>query len=151
MVRRALRWTTTPTTDDPAEQLFLLCDTLADLVRCEGPDLTARQMTALLTVYLMAGPHTVRGLAADLNVSKPAITRALNRLGEFDLVRRKPDPSDRRSVLVSQTRTGLAFQRDLGQIMQRAERERKAAQSAERTADTAPAVKGRTGMKGRTR
>ena len=136
-----------PTNADPAELVFLLRDTLAELVRREGPDLTARQMTVLLTVYLMEGPHTVRGLAADLNVSKPAITRALNRLGEFDLVRRKPDPSDRRSVLVGQTRTGLAFQRDLGQIMQRAERERKAVQSSERTADTAPAVKVHTGSK----
>ncbi len=119
-----------PTTADPTELVFLLRDTLAELVRREGPDLTARQMTVFLTVSLMEGPHTVRGLAAVLNVSKPAITRALNRLGEFDLVRRKPDPSDQRSVLVGQTRTGLAFQRDLGQIMQKAEQERKAVQSS---------------------
>ena len=39
----------------------------------------------------------MRGLAAKLAVSKPAITRALDRLSEFDLVRRKTDPLDRRS------------------------------------------------------
>lgn len=137
-----------PANSDPTDLVFLLRDTLAELVRGEGADLTARQMTVLLTIYLMAGPHTVRGLAADLNVSRPAITRALDRLGEFELIRRKTDPSDRRSIFAEQTRTGWAFLRDLGQIMQRVEREREAARSSERTADTAPPVKGRTGSKG---
>ena len=54
-----------------------------------------------------------RGLAADLNVSKPAITRALDRLSEFELVRRKIDPLDRRSVLVQRTSKGNSFMRDL--------------------------------------
>lgn len=130
-----------PTNSDPTDLVFLLRDTLAELVRGEGADLTARQMTVLLTVYLMAGPHTVRGMAADLNVSRPAITRSLDRLGEFGLVRRKPDPDDRRSVLVEQTRTGWTFLRQLGQIMQRAERARTAARSSARTEDTAPAAK----------
>jgi DNA-binding MarR family transcriptional regulator len=67
----------------------------------------------MLTSYLTDGPHTVRGLALKLNVSKPAITRALDRLGELDLARRKPDPSDRRSVLVQRTPKGNAFMRDL--------------------------------------
>ena len=42
-----------------------------------------------LTCYLDDEAQTVRGLAAKLNVAKPAITRALDRLSEFDLVRRK--------------------------------------------------------------
>ena len=70
-----------------------------------------------LTVYLTDGPHTVRGLAAELNVSKPAITRALDRLGELDLARRKVDPMDRRSILVQRTLKGTAFLRDLRGIM----------------------------------
>jgi DNA-binding MarR family transcriptional regulator len=36
----------------------------------------------------------------------------LDRLAEFDLVRRKTDPLDRRSVLVQRTATGMA-QREL--------------------------------------
>jgi DNA-binding MarR family transcriptional regulator len=52
-----------------------------------------------------------------LQVSKPAITRALDRLGEFDLARRKADPQDRRSVLVQRTPKGTAFLRDLRAIM----------------------------------
>ena len=59
----------------------------------------------------------MRGLASDLNVSKPAITRALDRLGELDLARRKVDPMDRRSVLVQRTLKGQAFLRDLRGIM----------------------------------
>jgi DNA-binding MarR family transcriptional regulator len=74
----------------------------------------------LLTVYLSEGPHTVRGLAADLNVSKPAITRALDRLGELDLARRKVDPADRRSVLVQRTPKGSTFLRDLRNVMSEA-------------------------------
>ena len=70
-----------------------------------------------LTCYLNEGGHTVRGLAAELNVSKPAITRALDRLGELDLARRKVDPLDRRSVLVQRTPKGSAFLRDLRSIM----------------------------------
>jgi flagellar hook assembly protein FlgD len=71
--------------------------------------------------YLTDGPHTVRGLAAELNVSKPAITRALDRLGELDLARRKVDPMDRRSILVQRTLKGTAFLRDMRQIMVEAE------------------------------
>ncbi len=59
----------------------------------------------------------MRGLAADLHVSKPAITRALDRLGELDLARRKVDPLDRRSVLVQRTLKGAGFLRDLRSIM----------------------------------
>jgi DNA-binding MarR family transcriptional regulator len=101
-----------------ADQLVgILRDTIVALVRRDGPDLSARQLGVFLTCYLQDGAHTVRGLAAELNVSKPAITRALDRLGELDLARRKVDPMDRRSVLVQRTLKGTAFLRDLRGIM----------------------------------
>ena len=75
---------------------------------------SARQLGVFLTCYLETEAQTVRGLAAKLGVSKPAITRALDRLSEFDLVRRKTDPLDRRSVLVQRTATGMAFLRECG-------------------------------------
>lgn len=99
--------------NNPDALLDVLRDTVVALVRRDGPDLSARQLGVLLTVYLADGPHTVRGLAAELKVSKPAITRALDRLGELDLARRKVDPMDRRSVLVQRTLKGSAFLRDL--------------------------------------
>jgi DNA-binding MarR family transcriptional regulator len=109
-----------------ADQLIsILRDTIVALVRRDGPDLSARQLAVFLTVYLQDDPHTVRGLAAELNVSKPAITRALDRLGELDLARRKVDPADRRSVLVQRTLKGSAFLRDLRAIMADAIAEKK--------------------------
>jgi DNA-binding MarR family transcriptional regulator len=105
---------TAPTAD---HLVGILRDTVVALVRRDGPDLSARQLGVFLTCYLQEGAHTVRGLAADLNVSKPAITRALDRLGELDLARRKVDPMDRRSVLVQRTLKGTAFLRDLRSIM----------------------------------
>src|SRR5260370_28545276 len=92
-------------------------DTVVALVRRDGADLSARQLGVFLTCYLQDGGHTVRGLAADLNVSKPAITRALDRLGELDLARRKVDPMDRRSVLVQRTLKRPAFLRALSNII----------------------------------
>ncbi|MFW7267027.1 MarR family transcriptional regulator [Gluconacetobacter sp. Hr-1-5] len=94
-----------------------LRDTIVAMVRRDGPDLSARQLGVFLTCYLEEGAHTVRGLAAALNVSKPAITRALDRLGELDLARRKVDPMDRRSVLVQRTLKGSAYLRELRSIM----------------------------------
>src|ERR1700733_15345102 len=95
----------------------ILRETIVALVRRDGADLSARQLGVFLTCYLRDGGHTVRGLAAELHVSKPAITRALDRLGEIDLARRKVDPLDRRSVLVQRTMKGAAFLRDLRAIM----------------------------------
>ena len=118
---------------NPDQQVSILRETIVALVRRDGPDLSARQLGVFLTVYLTDGPHTVRGLAAELNVSKPAITRALDRLGELDLARRKVDPMDRRSVIVQRTLKGTAFLRDMRQIMSEAEthlREMPAAESA---------------------
>jgi DNA-binding MarR family transcriptional regulator len=95
----------------------ILRTAIVELVRRDGPDLSARQLGVFLTCYLETEAQTVRGLAAKLGVSKPAITRALDRLSEFDLVRRKTDPLDRRSVLVQRTATGMAFLRELRTIL----------------------------------
>lgn len=95
----------------------ILRDTIVALVRRDGVDLSARQLGVFLTCYLTDGAHTVRGLAQELNVSKPAITRALDRLSELDYVRRKVDPADRRSVLVQRTVKGAAFLRETRHIM----------------------------------
>ena len=84
-------------------------DTLIDYVRSGDPDLTNRQMALLLLVYLTPGPHTVRGLAKGLSVSKPVVTRALNRLGTLGYLRRERDENDRRNVFVAQTNEGASF------------------------------------------
>ena len=91
------------------DNLDMVNAALSNMVRSAGRDLSARQLCVFLTAYRHEGPHTVRGLAALLNVSKPAITRALDRLSELDLARRKVDPADRRSVLVQRTVKGGKF------------------------------------------
>jgi len=106
-----------PHTVSTDQYVGILKDTIVALVRRDGPDLSSRQLGVFLTCYLKDGAQTVRSLAAELNVSKPAITRALDRLGELDLARRKVDPADRRSVLVQRTLKGQSFLRDLRGIM----------------------------------
>ncbi|NHN83449.1 MarR family transcriptional regulator [Acetobacter musti] len=108
------------------ELVTVLRDTVVSLVRRDGPDLSSRQLAVFLTCYLQEEGHTVRGLAAELNVSKPAITRALDRLGELDLARRKVDPLDRRSVLVQRTLKGAAYLREIRSIMGEASAPKKA-------------------------
>ena len=84
-------------------------DTLIGYVRSGQPDLTNRQMALMMLVYLTPGPHTVRGLAHTLGVSKPVITRALNTLGSLGYLRRVRDEADRRNVFVAKTSTGQDF------------------------------------------
>ena len=91
--------------------------TVVETVRRDAPDLSARQIALLLTVYLTPPPHTVRGLASLFKVSKPAITRAVDRLSFLDLVRRKVDESDRRSVLIQRTVRGSVFLREFGELI----------------------------------
>jgi DNA-binding MarR family transcriptional regulator len=82
---------------------------LISYVRSGQPDLTNRQMALMLLVYLTPGPHTVRGLASMLDVSKPVITRALNTLGTLGYLRRVRDEADRRNVFVAKTKSGQEF------------------------------------------
>lgn len=78
-------------------------------VRDAAPDLTVRQMAILLTIYLDPPPHTVRGLAARLAVTKPVVTRALDTMGAMKLVSRHRDEADRRNVLVKRTVEGALY------------------------------------------
>lgn len=101
----------------PGQALRLWHDVSIALVRNREPDLSTRQITVLITVYLEPQPHTVRGLAAKLGVTKPVITRALDTMGRLGLVSRKRDPEDRRNVLVQRTVGGALFLERLGDLV----------------------------------
>jgi DNA-binding MarR family transcriptional regulator len=88
------------------QALGLWLDVTSRSVQSDGPDLTARQTALMLTVYLEAGPHTVRALAQRLGVGKPAIVRAIDTLQDGGLVDRRPDPADRRNIFVVGTEAG---------------------------------------------
>ena len=109
----------------------ILRDTVVGTVRRDGPDLSARQFAVFLISYLEPGPHTVRGLALRLDVSKPAITRSLDRLEELGLARRTVDPADRRSVLVQRTREGSAYMTAVRSLMSEAARAKAAARGTD--------------------
>ncbi len=101
----------------PAQALRLLHDVSLTQVRESEIDLSNRQLAILLTIYLELPPHTVRGLAAKLNVTKPVITRALDAMGELDLVARRRDPADRRNVIVQRTVQGALYLEKLGDLV----------------------------------
>ncbi|CAN5347090.1 MarR family winged helix-turn-helix transcriptional regulator [soil metagenome] len=92
-----------------AQALKLWHDVNLHMIRDDQPDLSIRQMTILMTVYLEAPPHTIRDLAAKLGVTKPVITRALDSMGKIDLVTRRRDEEDRRNVLVQRTVKGVLY------------------------------------------
>ena len=101
----------------PSQALKLLHDFNYEMVRDDDRDLTARQITILLTVYLEPPPHTVRGLATRLGVTKPVITRALDTMGSLKLLSRHRDESDKRNVLVKRTVEGALFVERLGDVV----------------------------------
>lgn len=99
-----------------ASDVALLRGTMLELVRRDGRDLTARQLTTLLTVYLQDDVHSVSSLAKMLNISRPGVTRILDRLVDADLVSRAEDAADRRRVLVHRTPQGARYMRDLQEV-----------------------------------
>lgn len=81
------------------------------------PDFTLRQLAILLTVYLENPPHTVRGLARKLGVTKPVITRALDSMGKQDIIARRRDEVDKRNVIVQRTVKGVLYVEQLGDMV----------------------------------
>ncbi|RJG42937.1 MarR family transcriptional regulator [Mesorhizobium sp. DCY119] len=98
----------------PSQALRLWQQVMLFEVRDDAPDLTVRQAAILLTIYLDPPPHTVRGLAAKLNVTKPVITRALDTMGAMKLVSRHRDELDKRNVLIKRTIEGALYVERLG-------------------------------------
>jgi len=101
----------------PIEALRLWQQVCLAEVRNNLPDLSERQLAILLTIYLDPPPHTVRGLAEKLKVSKPVITRALDRMGALKLVSRHRDDHDRRNVLIRRTVEGALFVERFGDVI----------------------------------
>lgn len=108
-----------PTTNEDLRDnnLQILLHTASALVAGKQRDLSMRQLAILLNCAQSEGNQTVRGLAARLKISKPAITRAADRLQEEGLATRRPDTSDRRSVFIVVTPKGRSFLRDVSRIM----------------------------------
>jgi len=101
----------------PSQALRLWQNVALSEVNHGMPDLSHRQAAILLTVYLDPPPHTVRGLAATLNVTKPVVTRALDTMGALKLLSRHRDEEDRRNVLVKRTIEGALYVERFGDVI----------------------------------
>lgn len=101
----------------PSQALRLWQQVNLSEVRHGMPDLTMRQMAILFTIYLDPPPHTVRGLAERLGVTKPVITRALDTMGGLKFLSRHRDERDRRNVLVKRTVEGALFVERFGDVV----------------------------------
>lgn len=96
---------------------------LTNTVLKKGPDLTTRQLSILLTIYLDQGKHTIRGLAAVIDVSKPVITRCVDTLSILGLVKRVRDEEDKRSVFIQRTVKGAVFLTDFAELIEKSNEE----------------------------
>jgi DNA-binding MarR family transcriptional regulator len=105
---------TDPGPSDKALQVLM--DFSTHIVTTGDIDLSNRQMAILLAIYLEQPPHTVRGLAERLNVTKPVITRALDSMSELGLVGRKIDNKDKRNTVIMRTTQGRVFLDRIGDI-----------------------------------
>ena len=107
----------------PEQGLDLLHDIALAMVRETKPegmaDFTHRQLAILLTVYLERPPHTVRGLAQKLGVTKPVITRALDAMGKQAIIARRRDEIDKRNVIIQRTVKGALYVEKLGDMVAR--------------------------------
>ncbi len=101
----------------PSQALGLWHAVSLEQVRVDKRDLTLRQISILLQIYLVPPPHTVRGLANILGVTKPVITRALDTMGDLGLVTRVRDERDKRNVIIRRTVDGALYLEKLGDLI----------------------------------
>ena len=91
--------------DDIAEALPQRSAALSRLFLTRSSVCVSRTEVGVLR-NLREGPRRITELAAEERVTQPAITLLVNRLEERGWVKRVPDPSDGRAVLVSLTPVG---------------------------------------------
>lgn len=86
----------------------------------EMPDLTLRQLGVLMRVEASKKALSVKDMAPALNVSKPAITRAIDRLADLGLVDRRGGTMDRRLIEVRATAKGVGFLTKIDRVIAKA-------------------------------
>lgn len=78
----------------------------------EPHELSGSRLLALQRLQRAAEPLSLSGLASCLAFVKSNATQLVDRLEQDDLVRRVPDPSDRRCTLLEVTDTGRQRQQE---------------------------------------
>ena len=77
---------------------------------------------AIIGMFQMESVWTATELAQALSTNKPTISRAVRKLVDVGILRRKRSQQDRRVVFLTITEEGLAFKRDLRKRMHSYER-----------------------------
>lgn len=80
-------------------------------------DLTARQISILLHVYLNNDTHTVKKLSETLTMPKSAVCRAIDVLESAKLLKRISDKNDKRNVLINKTAKGTQYVNSFADII----------------------------------
>lgn len=70
--------------------------------------------------FLMQGPQTASAIAAETRLTPAAVTALVDRLAERGFVRRRPDPGDRRKVMVEAGDAAMALVAEAYQPLQQA-------------------------------
>lgn len=86
--------------DDKNFNVEWLARVVSASVRGDSPDLSMRQLAILLVAENATVPPGVKELTALLQIPKPSVTRAIDRLQSAQLVTRRPSIKDRRQVTV---------------------------------------------------
>lgn len=76
--------------------------------------ISMREYDVLYTLSKCQAPVRIGELNRHVLLSQPALSRLVDRLAERGLIQRRPDPADRRSVLLALTGPGRALQRQVG-------------------------------------
>ncbi len=85
-------------------------------------NLSLREYDVLYTLSKCEGPIRMGELGQSVLLSQPGLSRLVDRLVQRGLVRRTPDPADRRGVRVSLTDAGAARQKEVGRLHARSVR-----------------------------
>lgn len=94
----------------PADHLAeLLLDRMVALVHLKGQHLTLRQLAILFLCVDAEEPQTVGSLTQRLTIARSIVSHDVTRLAAANLVKRKPDPNDRRSAFIVASLAGRKF------------------------------------------
>ncbi|HEB89584.1 MAG TPA: MarR family transcriptional regulator [Deltaproteobacteria bacterium] len=104
-----------PSPDDRADRRRVLLELLVQVtlrLRLRGVDLesstglSGRELD-LVALLSASGPTSVKSLVADLGLPRSTMTAIVDRLQARHLVKRRPNPEDRRSVILEATPSAL--------------------------------------------
>ena len=106
-----------PESTSPENTLREMLTALSIRLRLRGSELEAATELSgreldLIALLSLSGPTSVKSLVADLGLPRSTMTAIVDRLEERELVIRRPNPADRRSIILEATpKAGEAFAR----------------------------------------